>query len=35
MNVCKADNLKKSKNIDQKVINGHKNPSDNHNYHDE
>ena len=27
--LCKA-----SLNIDQKVINGHKNPSDSHNFHD-
>ena len=26
---------KESHNVDQKVINGHKNPNDSHNYHDE
>ena len=26
---------KESLNVDQKVINGHKNPNDSHNYHDE
>ena len=29
------NNLKEDFSIDQKVINGHKNPSDSHNYHDE
>ena len=27
--------VKEAQSIDQKVINGHKNPSDSHNYHDE
>ena len=27
--------LKKAESVVQKVINGHKNPNDSHNYHDE
>ena len=35
--ICRTrtTHVKEAQNIDPKVINGHKNPSDIHNYHDE